>query len=359
MRRILITLLIAMVIVAAGASAQVLLREPETPLLNTVYDAIQINDLIPVNPTGQTVNTVMELQPEDSLVVPVSQKKKNNLYSDKSTSTFEIFKNDTTGGTIGGYFYKAVEVNYKIVYIRPEGYKYNEKFIAKYTTTTEKFTEVDDQKRNIKVDIQSFEQPSTFTVKIDKNCDKIELLKDVYKTEVFPCCAIESKYEIFDYKNKSIIQADRQIITGVIPPPADYYYNSQRRDYDIKFYVGFKKYRDVMKGKSDAAFIGSLNYSYSSTEKYSIKIRSKNEEDYDCDFSPEIELLYDEKTGSFDDWDKEYKFWALRDISDINSINNLTVRLKFLCSDTVIDIPIINGKPFGKEDKIQELSIPK
>jgi hypothetical protein len=54
---------------------------------------------------------------------------------------------------------------------------------------------------------------------------------------------------------------------------------------------------------------------------------------------------------------KEYTLWDLREIPDINSINNLTVRLKFWRNDTVIDIPIINGKPFGKDDKIQELSL--
>ena len=267
----------------------------------------------------------------------ISQKLDNAFFSDESIANFYVLSFEDGKG----YVYKTVEINYITVFIIPDGYKNLEHFIAKYTTTTKACTGCEEKERNIKVDIYSFDKPSKLVHTIDLNCDKLDLKTDTYQTTVYGCCGSENIYEIFDYKNNSIIQADNQIILGDIP-------NSK-----IKLYVGFKKvYNDTI--------LGSLNFSYNGNEKFSIKVLTNYRElrNYHVHFSPDIEILSD--GHNFIKSKNEYEFWYLNRISNKNSINNLIIRLTFTddkTGDYVIDIPIIDGKPFGKENTTQEIYV--
>jgi hypothetical protein len=286
---------------------------------------------------GCKSRTKSESNESQSLVDTITQNTSDAIFSDDGVSSFYIFS---------GNDYKTVEVNYKVVYIIPDGYKKLGNYIAKYTTTTKVKWGEEGQDRNIKVELYDFENPSKLVMKIDKNCDELNLLIETYKTTIYGCCGAEENYEIFDYKHKSIIRADNQIILGEIPNPR------------IRFYVGFEQ--DFV----DTLSLGLLNYSYNSNEKFTIKIRTRRnlEKDF-LPFSPDIEILggNDDKKSSEQSLAK-YTFWSLNNkIRDKNSINNLTIRLTFPCENeainNVIDIPIINGKPFGKEETTQEIYI--
>ena len=196
-------------------------------------------------------------------------------------SNFHVLSRDKNTG----YDYETVEINYKVVYIIPDGHKELENYVAKYTTKTKTCTGCEGQERNIKVEIYSFDEPDKSVMKIDTNCDELTLLTNTYKTTIYGCCASENIYEIFDYKQKSIIQADNQIILGEIP-------NSK-----IKFYVGFTK------ALNDTLSLGSLSYSYDSNEKYTIRILTKKKsENKFLPFSPDIEILGDNNDRKYSDF---------------------------------------------------------
>ncbi len=280
--------------------------------------------------------------PEKPLLADtVNQKVSNALFSDESMSSFHILSGDENSG----YDYKTVEVNYKVVFIIPDGHNVLEHYIAKYTATTKTCTGCEVGGRNIKVEIYSFEKPPKLMMTTDKNCDNIEFSSDTYKTTVYGCGEGEDSYEIFDYKQNSIIQADHKIISGSIP-------NSK-----IKFYVGF------VKDNKDALCLGSLNFSYNNNEKYAVKIRTrKNVKDDYLPFSPDIEIISAEPKDKFSESNNEYTFWSLDYVNDKKLINNLIIRLAFMRGSrpgdhTIVDIPIEHGKLFGKEETTQELYI--
>ena len=289
----------------------------------------------------KTKNQSNEPQLDTPSFADTTSQKTSNVFSiDESVSSFHILSGDNKMG----YDYETVEINYKVVFIIPNGHKKLEHYIAKYTTKTKTCTGCEGQERNVKVEIYSFDAPNKLVMEIDKNCDELTLFTNTYKTTIYGCCADENIYEIFDYEHKSIIQADNQIILGNIP-------NSE-----INFYVGFTK------ELNDTLIFGSLNYSYNSNEKYTIKIRTKKNLENDfLPFSPNIEILSDGANDNFSKSDNEYIFWSLNKITNKNFINNLTIRLTFLCEnetiDNVIDIPIKNGNLFGKEETIQDIFI--
>ncbi len=258
--------------------------------------------------------------------------KDNALFLDKSTSSFAILsgKEDT------GYDYQIVEVNYKVVYIRLQGLEH---YIAKQVTTTNTCTGCEDQKRNIKIYISPCKSPENIVATIDKDCDEIQLNVDTYTTIAYGCCGAESEYEIFDYQNSSIIQTEGKIVYGDIP-------NST-----IKFYIGFKT-------EGDANCLGFLTYSYGSDDKYIVKVRlKKNEADLFTQFSPDIEIKSSSKKDNVRDggYIQDYQLWSLNFLKHKSEINNLTIRLTFDKGETLAttEIPIVNGVPFGKNEREQ------
>lgn len=288
---------------------------------------------------SKTTNESNELQ-TDNLHFVENQEIHDQSFFDKSITSLQVL----SGNEKTGYDYQTVEVNYNIVFIILYGHKNLEHYIAKYTTTTKTCTGCEGVERSIKVEIYSFKDNSKPVLEIDKNCDKLEILTNTYKTTIYGCCGAEASYEIFDFKHQSIIQADNQIISGGIP-------NSK-----IRFYTGFKQ--DFV----DTLNLGSLHFSYNSDDRYTVKIRTrKNWKNDFLPYSPNIEILSEDEKDRFSKSNNEYTFWSLNKISNKNSINNLVVRLTFLNENekinNVIDIPIMNGQPFGKDEQMQEIFI--
>lgn len=263
------------------------------------------------------------------------------LLFDEGLSYFEV----SSGDLKAGFNYKIVETNYDLVFIAPlDGNSKLQYYLAKYTTTTKSCNGCEGHERNIKVKINSFDNPTQTILEIDKDTDKVNLNLHNYETITYGCCGAEDNFEIFDYNHKSIIQSYNQILLGSVP-------NSK-----IKFYVGY--YTDA----KEPSYLGSLMISYNSSEKYIIHLKKvdKNFDEFCTNFSPEIEIMSESKSDKFSMVNNEFTFWSLNKIDNKNQINNLQIKLSYDCDERIgkhtIVIPIINGLPFGKDIKEQEIS---
>jgi len=277
---------------------------------------------------------------ETKLPVPSEAK---SIFEETAESRFEILSQKSKND----FVYKTVESNFKPVSIQLEEFDVR-RYFAHITTTTEKWTGVEGQERNIRIKIKTFDNPSKTIIEINKNCDDIDLQNHLYKTVKYGCCGHENHYEIFDYENKQIIEGDYKIVAGSIPSS------------DLMIYVGFTQ------ETKDSSILGTLYYSTYYSRKnpdiFAIKIKSKLSNVRKCDIIwPNISLQTNKTIDKFDANENEYTLWSFDKIENEKLINNLTIKFNIECTGKqnfkFLYIPIINGKPFGKDDKIQEITL--
>ena len=77
-------------------------------------------------------------------------------------------------------------------------------------------------------------------------------------------------------------------------------------------------------------------------------------------FSEEIEIITRNERDKFHKELNEYELWSLNNIKNRNQIDGIIIQLSFwsqcrLVYD-IIQIPIINGLPFGKDINVQEIN---
>ena len=75
--------------------------------------------------------------------------------------------------------------------------------------------------------------------------------------------------------------------------------------------------------------------------------------DFILDSKDSRDVLVNENTG--------FEIYSLEKIKSFNEINGITIKIPILTGaipDT-LEIPIINGKPFGKKEKQQEIIVSK
>lgn len=270
---------------------------------------------------------------------PKNSSEPNSIYNENIESKFDILSEKDEIG----YTYKSVESNFKKVSIQLEKFDLKQYF-ANIITTTKTSTSLEGQDRNIKITIKSFDNPTRTIIEINKDCDNIDLQNHTYKTVKYGCCGNLNHYEIFDYRNNQIIEGDGVIVTGFIP-------NSR-----LKIYVGFT--REI----NASTILGTLHYSTANNNKFAIKIKSSQESLKKCDeFYPKILFQTNNTSDKFDANENEYTLWSLDNIDNEYLIDNLIIEFKLDCLDKkdfkFINVPIINGKPFGKDDKNQEITI--
>lgn len=270
---------------------------------------------------------------------PKNSSEAKSIYSENIESKFDILsKKDEIG-----YTYKSIESNFKKVSIQLEKFDVKQYF-ANIITTTKTSTSLEGQERNVKIRIKSFDNPTKTIIEINKDCDNIDLQNHTYKTVKYGCCGSLNNYEIFDYKNNQIIGGDGVIVTGFIP-------NSR-----LRIYVGFTR------ETNDSTILGTLNYSTTNNNKFTIKIKTNHGNLKKCDeFYPKILFQTNNTFDKFDANENEYTLWSLDKIDNEYLIDNLIIKFKLNCIDKkdfkFINVPIINGKPFGKDDKNQEITI--
>ncbi|MGB4776650.1 MAG: hypothetical protein WBP45_15840 [Daejeonella sp.] len=257
-------------------------------------------------------------------------------FSDSGESSFQLIKYD--GET--GYQYKSTEVNYKTVNINPFHTADAEYFIAKYTSSTSAATSKENQDKTIEVELRSMKTPDKTALKIKQDCDDLFLEQDYYKTVKYGCCGAEDQIKLYNYENKLIIEGTAQIIKGSIPNAG------------LDFYVAYKP-------SQDTSYLGAIYYSYRGSERYEIKIKADSSVSKNCgNFSPNISIYSANSKDKFLKNNNEYELWSLDGTKSKDQINNISLKVLFECADerqfNAIVIPITNGKPFGKDDKVQE-----
>ena len=260
-------------------------------------------------------------------------------FTDSSKTSMEI----RAGATDSGYVYRTIETTYRSAYIAPRGKENIKHYFAKYITTTKTCTGCEGRKRNIKIELRAFEEPSKPVISINRDCDDIILDVNYYKTITHGCCGAEDQHEIYDYDNQMIIAGDNKILFGSIP-------NSR-----VNVLIGFKN--EV----ADSTTLGTLYLSYRSDERYEIRIKSSPLPAEKCSpFSPEISLTSKNPRNTFNAASNEHTLWSLDKINSSALVNGISIKVAFNCETELhvkpLYIPIINGMPFGKSSKNQEIS---
>ena len=231
-----------------------------------------------------------------------------------------------------GIEYKSVESTYKVFYMVESGKSIE--YLARYKTSTIKNLSQEDQDRTIEVTISPLNQLNLVKYKIKQDCDQLDLLNDHYKAIKYGCCLRSSEVKLYDYSNNFIIAGSERIFEGYIP-------NNDRNS----FYFSYKS-------PSDTLTLGQINFWFNSNEKYQIVLKSKRSTEHDglevCPvLYPKIEMNLKDK-ASFDN-EEIYTFWSMEKIKSSSEIN-FSFTLTFDCDSTILPItlPIINGKPFGR-----------
>jgi len=175
---------------------------------------------------------------------------------------------------------------------------------------------------------------------IKKECDNLSFENDHFKTVKYGCCGGDDAFAVYDFRSDLIIKGDVKIIKASIP-------NSE-----INFFASYKDNDD------DSSFMGTVFYSFNNIDKYQIKISKTKTLPFDCEYRvPDIFIFSSDSNDKFRQDNNEYTLWSLNKIHSKSQINNISLKVVFECNaypknDTII-IPIINGKPFGKDAKIQ------
>jgi len=264
----------------------------------------------------------------------------DNKYSDSGQSTFSILAVDSNSG----YEFKTIETNYKTAFLDPDGDKNFDHYIAKYTTTTQSCTGCEQQERTIRAELNSFSAPKKTILTLEQKCDELLLDATTYKTTKFGCCGAADHFEIYNYENKLVAEGDGKITIGEIP-------NSP-----IKIYAGYTQ------ETKDSTFIGTLHYSYNSDDTYAIRIQSNKLPLDECNiYSPNIMFQSRNPRDKYDRDENQFTFWSLDKLEDTKKINQLSLKVDFECEPSLkvkaLEIPIINGKPFGKDERVQLISL--
>ncbi|HEV8513050.1 MAG TPA: hypothetical protein VGQ59_07220 [Cyclobacteriaceae bacterium] len=261
------------------------------------------------------------------------------LYRDSSQASFKILEKKEGAG----FRYESIVVDYKIEYLSLQ--KELRHYLAKYQTTTETWTGAMSQHRRIKVELRPLDQLEKIELQIDENCDEIKFLDDYYMTVIRGCCGGEDRIGLFDYKNKLIVAGSNKIVYGTIPRSP------------LCFYIGYTP------NYPDSTSMGVLTFSYGSNDSFDIEIVGDSSlVKYCTDFTPEMTINSKSSKDKYDEQSGTYDLWSLSEIKSKNEINNITIRILPNCYVPgkilpVIEIPIINGKPFGKDDRNQEVSL--
>ncbi|GAB4032957.1 hypothetical protein [Spirosoma gilvum] len=261
-----------------------------------------------------------------------------SLYEDSETASFQLLKEDSKWG----WQYRTDETTYKVVNVALQG-KDTQHYMAKYRTVTNGATSLEGQKRTIQIELRSLDNPKKIVLKKQHDCDEIIFDWKYYKTIKYGCCGSLDQLKLYDYQGKLLIEGVLPITTASVP------------NRDFRFYISFQANED-----QDSTTIGTLQLSYNSSEIYRIQIKSANHTPSE-NCGPYTLPILRLKTGStkddYNEQDKTYSLWSLEHQKALapDQLNGLTIRANFDCDPTIgiIDIPIINGQPFGKAGKNQ------
>jgi len=305
---------------------------------------------------GILISGVSRSQPQKPITTHSQSETTQLTFSDQSQSKIQIYKDSSVADGITGWRYKSTEVNYQVLSFagNPFGNFFSsvpfeknemEYYIAKTSMTVVASQGSESSDKTFTVEIRPLKAPKHAPFIIKQNCDNLSFESDYFKTVKYGCCGGDDQLAFYDLQNKLIIKGDREIVVANIP-------NSK-----IKFYVAYKD------SYPDTAFLGTLFFSYGHLENYQVKIKPTAALPSKCEYR--IPDIFIASTNPKDTArvNNEYQLWSFNELKNKDDINNMSLKVVFECTtedklDTV-EIPIINGKPFGKDEKIQEYSYRK
>jgi hypothetical protein len=236
-----------------------------------------------------------------------------------------------------------VETTYKVLYATLPGLGQQD-YLAQFRAATTASQGQEGQDRTIEMTLRPLERPSEVAFTASQECDKLEIHNDFYKTIKYGCCTELNKVRFFDYDNKEIIEGSDKVITGYIP------------NNDAVFFFAFS---DANIGPKT---LGKITISYGSGQRYDINLLSdKPLPELTCPYSnPKLELLSSNKKDTeYDSFRDSYSLWSLEKIKSTIEINKVSIKVSFTCDKSMkpFVIPIINGLPFGKDQKVQSYNV--
>ncbi|QMW00576.1 hypothetical protein [Spirosoma foliorum] len=255
-------------------------------------------------------------------------------YADSGTSSFRFTEKDA----IVGQHFRTTETTYKVVDIKTW-----KNCLVKFHTVTDDAPGMEGQHRSIQFELGTLDNPAKIILKTKHDCDEILFDWEYYKTVKYGCCGSLDQFNYYDYQGKLLVEG-AEIQTAYIP------------NRDSRFYLAF-----LPDQSKDTTTLGTVQLSYSSSEIYRIKIKSRqpaSDEYYPMGVYPRLALRSPNSIDTYDKHQKDYSLWSLEHskIPWPQQINGFTIHVDFDLDPKLgsLDILLINGKPFGKDDKNQE-----
>lgn len=237
--------------------------------------------------------------------------------------------------------YDVQSVDYKLLQIAPQGQWDN--YVAKQTTITKTCDGQEGQKRSIRVELRTIDHPERIFQVLQHDCDEIYLEHDYYRTVFNGCCDAEPIHKIYDYEGNLLTEGTNQVLIGALP------------NNPLKFYLSYTP--------SDLdSVIGIVHLVYNESEKYAVHIMSAPLPPELCSmYSPKVTLSSTISTDSLERYENEYQLWHLEHAESISGFNHLSIEVDYYCEDVYpvesIYIPIIRGKPYGRDTSIVEVRL--
>ncbi len=284
------------------------------------------------------------------------------IFSERSPSSIKIFTEGSGENT--GWYYKAKEVNYHVIFRsgNPFGNIFDDVplddasgfYLEKLTTNTTSYQGSETDEKTFKVELTPLKMPKHKPLVIKKDCGNLYLEDNYYKTVKYGCCGGDDAFAIYDYQSNLIIEGDVKILRADIP-------NTR-----FNFFTSYNP-NDT---NTNTSTIGTVFYCFNSADKYQININKTEALPDSCEYrvpdiffysaSPKDKFFTDQNENNFVTQNNEYRFWSLSGIKSKEQIDSISIRLAFECNTSskldTITIPIINGKLFGKNDRIQNFT---
>jgi hypothetical protein len=237
---------------------------------------------------------------------------------------------DSAGSTIKVHEmgYTIVNTSYEMLSTKKDGER--KTYIARVTRLSDFMSGSMGPERKVKIELSTYDNPKQVVRVIEKKADLVEFREEYIETTTIGCCGGENVIEFTDYDNQLIVKGTPSIVKGEIPRP------------EIKFFVGVEG--------------NTVVYSYSASDKYEVEIKFDTLSPTLC-LSIPLEVGFD-KLNEDDHYyptSDTYSFQSLSEIKSKNEINGISLFAHLPCTDSTntVIIPIINGKPFGKDSRHQ------
>ena len=180
---------------------------------------------------------------------------------------------------------------------------------------------------------------------IEDTCDEIILNTDYYSTIYYGCCAGQDIVTYYDYKtNRKICQGQPGIIS----------YQTPGRN--VTCYVGYTLY-GYWTGEGVSR--NTLYIAYGTGETYKVVIKDSLPE---VCWIKKISFLTNNPVDVINDsYSKPSILQSLCNVKSIDQVNNLSILLTLYFDrrgEKSIEVPITNGKPFGKDTPEQTIMVP-